>query len=74
MTVPSYVGRFEVRDEIATGGFALVLRAWDEELESFVALKILHRELARDGDVETRFSRGSASAPAHPLAQRDHGA
>ena len=55
MTVPSYVGRFEVRDEIATGGFALVLRAWDEELESFVALKILHRELARDGDVETRF-------------------
>ena len=45
MALPSYIGRYEVRDEIASGGFALVLRAWDEDLESLVALKILRSEL-----------------------------
>ena len=55
MTLPSYVGRFEVRNEIATGGFAVVLRAWDEELESFVALKILHSKLAEDEEIHRRF-------------------
>ena len=55
MSLPSYVGRYEVRDEIAKGGFAVVVRAWDEELKSLVALKILHRELARDEEVQLRF-------------------
>src|SRR5882672_634067 len=55
MTLPSYVGRYEVRKEIASGGFALVVQAWDEELQSLVALKILHRELAHDEDVQLRF-------------------
>src|SRR5262250_1480007 len=55
MTLPSYVGRYEVRKEIASGGFALVVQAWDEELQSLVALKILHRELAHDEEVQTRF-------------------
>ena len=48
MTLPSYVGRYEVRKEIGRGGFAVVVQAWDEELQSLVALKILHRELAHD--------------------------
>jgi WD40 repeat protein len=55
MTLPSYVGRYEVRKEIARGGFAVVLQAWDEELQSLVALKILHRELAHDAEVQLRF-------------------
>ncbi len=55
MTLPSYVGRYEVRDEIATGGFAVVVEAWDEELESPVAIKILRRDLAADEDVLLRF-------------------
>ncbi|MEZ5933879.1 MAG: protein kinase [Alphaproteobacteria bacterium] len=55
MTSPSYVGRYEVREEIAAGGFAVVLKAWDEELESIVALKILHRNLAEDEEVRARF-------------------
>lgn len=41
MTTPSYVGRYSVRGEIARGGFATVLLAWDEELRSSVALKVL---------------------------------
>ncbi len=55
MTLPTYVGRYEVRQEIAQGGFAVVVRAWDEELESLVALKILHQELADDDAVKLRF-------------------
>jgi WD40 repeat protein len=55
MTLPSYVGRYEVRQEIARGGFAVVVQAWDEELQSLVAIKILLRELAEDDDIQRRF-------------------
>lgn len=55
MTLPAYVGRFEVRGEIATGGFAVVLRAWDEELACFVALKVMRREFAANREIELRF-------------------
>ena len=55
MTLPSFVGRYEVRKEIGRGGFAVVVQAWDEELQSLVALKILHRELAHDEEVQLRF-------------------
>ena len=55
MALPSFVGRFEVRDEIGTGGFATVLRAWDVELACFVALKILRPELADDEETQLRF-------------------
>lgn len=55
MTLPSYVGRYEIRDEIASGGFAVVVQAWDEELCSFVALKILHPELTKDKELKKRF-------------------
>ncbi len=55
MSLPSYVGRYEVRDEIAQGGFGVVMRAWDEELESLVALKILHSKLTEDEDLQLRF-------------------
>ncbi len=55
MTLPNYVGRYEVREEIARGGFAIVVQAWDQELESLVALKILHEELARDEEIRLRF-------------------
>ncbi len=55
MKLPTYVGRYEVRDEIGRGGFATVVRAWDEELESFVAVKILHRLLSDDEEIRQRF-------------------
>ncbi|CAB1085039.1 High-affnity carbon uptake protein Hat/HatR [Olavius algarvensis Delta 1 endosymbiont] len=55
MTLPYYVGRFEVRNEIAQGGFAVVLRAWDEELECFVALKIMPPRLAENKEFQRRF-------------------
>ncbi len=55
MALPSYVGRFEVLDEAATGGFAVVLRAWDEELECLVAIKLLHQRFVPDKDIQKRF-------------------
>ncbi|MEO1090949.1 MAG: serine/threonine-protein kinase [Pseudomonadota bacterium] len=55
MEQPAYVGRFEVLDEIARGGFATVLRAWDDELQSLVAIKILHADLARDARLKDGF-------------------
>ncbi|MGB5494499.1 MAG: protein kinase, partial [Sedimenticolaceae bacterium] len=55
MTLPRFVGRYEVREEIARGGFAVVVKAWDEELDCLVALKILHESLADDARIERRF-------------------
>src|SRR5262249_9546905 len=55
MALPAYVGRYEVRREIARGGFAVVVQAWDEELQSLVALKILHQELAKEEGVQGGF-------------------
>ena len=55
MALPSYVGRYKVCEEIATGGLASVVQAWDEELESFVAIKILLPGLTGDETLRSRF-------------------
>ncbi len=56
MQLPEYVGRYVVRRPIGQGAFATVALAWDEELESLVAIKILddsrHSGVA---DPRTRF-------------------
>ena len=51
-TLPTYVGRYKICREIGRGSFATVVLAWDEELESSVALKILD---ATNPDIEKRF-------------------
>ena len=56
MAVPDYVGRYVVRREIARGAFATVTLAWDEELESQVAIKILDCGADdRGADFQARF-------------------
>jgi WD40 repeat protein/serine/threonine protein kinase len=56
MSLPGYLGRYEVRNEIGRGGFAVVVLAWDEDLHSSVAVKILHSEYVHDGsDIQKRF-------------------
>ena len=56
MSLPAYLGRYEVRHEIGRGGFAVVVQAWDEDLHSLVAIKILHPEFVHDGsDIHQRF-------------------
>ncbi|HET6161408.1 MAG TPA: protein kinase [Dongiaceae bacterium] len=56
MSLPAYLGRYEVRHEIGRGGFAVVVQAWDDDLHSLVAIKILHPEFVHDGsDIQQRF-------------------
>jgi WD40 repeat protein/serine/threonine protein kinase len=56
MSLPNYLGRYEVRHEIGRGGFAVVVHAWDEDLHSAVAIKILHPEFVHSGsDIQQRF-------------------
>lgn len=52
LALPTYVGRYQIRKEIGRGSFATVALAWDEELASSVALKILN---ANDDAIEKRF-------------------
>lgn len=48
-------GRYHVRSRIAHGGMAIVYLALDTRLDRMVALKVMHAELARDGDFVNRF-------------------
>src|ERR1700742_3492021 len=60
--------RYHVRSRIAHGGMATVYLATDTRLDREVALKVMHADLARDGDFVSRFI-GEAKAVAklsHP--------
>lgn len=48
-------GRYLVRSRIAHGGMATVYLGTDIRLDREVALKVMHAELARDGDFVSRF-------------------
>ncbi len=50
--LPAVIGRYKVVRVLGRGSFALVVLAWDEELDSSVAIKILH---TRNTLNETRF-------------------
>ena len=55
MSFPAFIGRYAVEREIASGGFAAVVLARDEELEVPVTLKILHANLASNEKVIGHF-------------------
>jgi len=48
-------GRYRVESHLAHGGMATVYLATDTRLDRAVALKIMHAELAKDGDFVHRF-------------------
>lgn len=51
------LNRYEIRERIGKGGMASVYKAWDTNLERWVAVKVLHAHLADDADFKTRFER-----------------
>ena len=60
MTAPAGTtikGRYRIEEEIGRGGMSNVYRAFDTTLERDVAVKVMHRDVARDGDHLERFRR-----------------
>ena len=49
--------RFRLEEQIGSGGMSTVYLAFDETLERWVAIKILHREISSDADQLERFRR-----------------
>ena len=60
--------KYEVLDEIGHGGIATVYRARDSSLDRFVALKVLHPEMAGRSRAVRRLQREARTAGrlAHP--------
>jgi eukaryotic-like serine/threonine-protein kinase len=50
-------GRFRLEERVGAGGMSTVYRAFDETLERWVAIKLLHREISTDEDQLERFRR-----------------
>lgn len=51
--------RFKLLNPIGSGGFATVWRAYDRDLKSTVAIKLLHNSLTSDRTARDRFFRGA---------------
>ncbi|HVA45304.1 MAG TPA: serine/threonine-protein kinase [Pirellulales bacterium] len=62
-----YLGRFGgylVTELIGSGGFGVVLKALDPELNRYVAIKVLSPQLANSGAARRRFAREAQAAAA----------
>jgi serine/threonine-protein kinase len=55
-------GRYVLEEPVAEGGMATVWRAVDDVLARTVAVKVLHRDLAGEGDFAERFRREAVAA------------
>lgn len=51
------LNRYELRERIGKGGMASVYKAWDANLERWVAVKVLHSHLSDEADFKERFER-----------------
>ena len=49
--------RFRLEEKIGSGGMSTVYRAFDETLERWVAIKLMHREISSDSQQLERFRR-----------------
>ena len=60
-------GRYDLEEQVGTGGMSSVFRARDTVLERQVAIKVLHEHFARDPEYVERFRR-----EARAIAQLSH--
>ncbi len=65
-------GRYELAERVKHGGFATVWKAWDNEHNRIVAIKILHRQHVEDFSRRDRFFRGARQMArlSHPAIVR----
>jgi eukaryotic-like serine/threonine-protein kinase len=54
---PQRLGKYELRERLGRGGMAEVWKAFDTQLQRYVALKILHADLQNDPNFISRFER-----------------
>jgi len=54
---PLRLGKYEMRDRLGRGGMAEVWKAFDEQLQRYVAIKLMHANLQDDPEFMTRFVR-----------------
>ncbi|PKN54939.1 MAG: serine/threonine protein kinase, partial [Deltaproteobacteria bacterium HGW-Deltaproteobacteria-14] len=54
---PGHIEKYRVLEPIGEGGMSVVYRARDEMLQRSVAIKVMHRHLAKDPEARKRFSR-----------------
>ena len=54
---PQRLGKYELRERLGRGGAAEVWKAFDIELQRYVAIKLLHADLRTDPEFIARFSR-----------------
>lgn len=54
---PRRLGKYELRELLGRGGMAEVWKAYDPQLDRYVAIKILHSDLQADPEFNSRFSR-----------------
>jgi len=64
----TYLGKYKVEHRLGRGGMAEVYKAYQANLERYVAIKVMHAFLADDGDFLQRFQREAQAMAAtrHP--------
>ncbi len=65
---PHRLGRFEISNQLGRGGYGIVIKAFDPDLNRVVAIKIPRLEAALSSDARSRFQREARAAAAlnHP--------
>src|SRR6266566_8330650 len=56
-TSPRQLGKYELHERLGRGGMAEVWKAFDRQLQRYVAIKLLHANLQQDPAFMTRFVR-----------------
>jgi serine/threonine-protein kinase len=57
MSIPTKIGRYQIKSELGRGGMATVYRAFDPSFDREVAIKVLPREMLHDPQFRARFER-----------------
>lgn len=71
---PRRLGKYELHELLGRGGIAEVWKAWDTQLQRYVAIKLLHTDLQNDPEFLKRFEREARMVASlhHPNIMQVH--